>query len=90
MLISYTTNAFPPNYVRTVFEDYTAEVMLNGKPIKLVLKDTSGQSQLDRLRPLSYTKANVFMLLYSVVSPISLQNPPARPQSAVHCGGDQD
>lgn len=74
MLISYTTNAFPPNYIRTVFEDYTTDVMLNGRPIKLILKDTSGQSELDRLRPLSYAKADVFLLVYSVVSPVSLQN----------------
>lgn len=74
MLISYTTGRFPREYVPTVFDNYTAEIDINGKPYILGLWDTAGQEDYDRLRPLSYPDTDVFIVCYSVVNKVSYQN----------------
>ncbi|KAL7678371.1 hypothetical protein ACOME3_004599 [Neoechinorhynchus agilis] len=74
LLISYTTNKFPSEYVPTVFDNYAVTVMIGGEPYTLGLFDTAGQEDYDRLRPLSYPQTDIFLVCFSVVSPPSFEN----------------
>ena len=61
-------------YVPTVFENYVADVEVDGRHVELALWDTAGQEDYDRLRPLSYPDSHVILICFAIDSPDSLDN----------------
>lgn len=74
LLIVYSQNRFPEEYVPTVFENYVPIVEFGGQLVEFALWDTAGQEEYDRLRPLSYPETDVVLLCFAVDYPASLAN----------------
>ncbi|GKT35174.1 putative multi-domain containing protein [Aduncisulcus paluster] len=74
LLLVYCLNTFPTEYVPTVFDNYQCDVDFGSETYSFQLWDTAGQETYDRLRPLSYPGAHVFLLCFSVVRPESYDN----------------
>ncbi|KAJ8046494.1 Rho-related GTP-binding protein RhoA-C [Holothuria leucospilota] len=78
LLIVFSKDQFPEVYVPTVFENYVADIEVDGKQVELALWDTAGQEDYDRLRPLSYPDTDVILMCYSIDNPDSLENIPEK------------
>ncbi|NXR46070.1 RHOD protein, partial [Hippolais icterina] len=74
LLVAFAKGNFPEAYIPTVFERYTAFLQVAGKPVKIHLWDTAGQEDYDRLRPLSYSDANVVLICFDVTDSNSFDN----------------
>lgn len=65
-------------YVPTVFENYVADVEVDGKQVELALWDTAGQEDYDCLRPLSFLDTDVILMCFSIDNPDSLESIPKK------------
>jgi len=74
LVVSYSTNGYPTEYVPTAFDNYSVRVQIDGQPTRLDICDTAGQDEFDSMRPLCYTDVDVFLVCFSVVRPVSLCN----------------
>lgn len=78
LLSVFAMGEMPLTYQATVFENYVAELRLDGKPVQLALWDTAGQEEYERLRPLSYSKSHVIVIAFALDAPDSLDNVSAK------------
>lgn len=80
MLISYTKNKFPAEYVPTVFDNYIVDIAIDDSDVpdinevKMDLWDTAGQEDYDKLRPLSYDETDIFVMCFSTTERSSFDN----------------
>ena len=67
LLIEYTTNAIPWEYIPTVFDPYSAHLMMHGRPMELSLFDVYADDDVAKDRAELYSKADVVMILFDVM-----------------------
>ena len=61
--------------VPTIFDSFSKHVDgPKGSTVDLLLWDTAGQEDYDRLRPLCYPETDVFIICFSLIQPSSGQN----------------
>ena len=78
LLITYASNSFPGEYIPSVFDTYTSDLMVDGKTYTVTLWDTAGQDDYDNIRWLSYPETDLFFICYSCVNPASFHNVKAK------------
>jgi Ras family protein A len=69
-----STDRFPESYIPTVFDNYVADIEIDGREVEVALWDTAGQDDYDRLRPLSYPDSDVILMCFSIDDKDSLLN----------------
>ncbi len=74
LLVSYTTNTFPGIYVPTVFDNFSANLIVDGRHVNLGLWDLAGQEEYVKMREVSYPQSDVVLLCFAVDSPDSMEN----------------
>ncbi|KAL7713014.1 Uncharacterized protein QTN25_009310 [Entamoeba marina] len=74
LLIRYTSGYFPDEYIPTVFDNYSANLVVGDILVNLGLWDTGGGEDYHRLRPLSYPQTDIFFLCFSVCCRSSFEN----------------
>lgn len=74
VLYVFTLGKFPQEYHPTVFENYVTDCRVDGIKVTLTLWDTAGQEEYERLRPFSYSKADVILIGFAVNDRESLVN----------------
>jgi Rho family protein len=47
LLSVFAVGSFPVSYSPTIFDNYVAEIRLDGKPVQLALWDTAGQEEYE-------------------------------------------
>eukprot|EP01083_Nonionella_stella_P100754 284575_1 len=71
LLIFYSTNTWNPKHIPHLFDDHTANVMVDGKPIHLNLRDTNGDPNDIESRAMRYAmvQPNVALLMFDIMRP---------------------
>ncbi|KAJ8921720.1 hypothetical protein NQ315_010630 [Exocentrus adspersus] len=74
MLIVYKDKKFDNRYVPTVFDVYSMTIPINSIEYKIILSDTAGQEEFDKLRRMAYKEVDSFILTYAVNERDSFEN----------------
>ncbi|EDQ98345.1 uncharacterized protein LACBIDRAFT_169236, partial [Laccaria bicolor S238N-H82] len=74
LLVTFSKGTFPEILISMPFEDYVADVEVDGKHVELAVRCTAGQEDYDRLRPLAYPDAHVILICFDIANPVSLDN----------------
>jgi len=87
LVMRYANNAYPEEYIPTVFDNYTVNVKIDETVVNLGLWEVMNREESDRLRPLSYPQTNIFLICFSVANRCSLENVSAKwfPEIDHHC-----
>jgi cell division control protein 42 len=76
LLLSYVGSKVlgEDDYVPLVFHSCEKSVSIGNKTYRLLLKDTSGQENYDRLHAVNYVQTDVFLVCFSVIQPSTFDN----------------
>ena len=73
-LLTLAGQPLPEDYEPTIYENFKHIYKYKGEDIEFHLWDTSGQEEYDRLRPMSYAKCDVAVMVYLLNNKKSLDD----------------
>ena len=87
LLCAYVAHTTQRDYIPTVFDSYSCNLIVDGTSVELGLWDTAGEEDFDRLRPLSYAGTGVFLLCFRADKPETLEHIRTKwyPETSHHC-----
>nr|XP_027224977.1 rho-related GTP-binding protein RhoV-like [Penaeus vannamei] len=68
LVVSYTTNGYPTEYVPTAFDNYNVVVNVDNQPIRLQLCDTAGQVRSEIVHCSAFVQSLFSLCFVSVLS----------------------
>lgn len=71
LLTVFSNGIFPKLYVPNVFDNYIADIEVDGKHVELALWDTPGGEDYDYLHPLSYLDSHIILICFCIDAPDS-------------------
>jgi len=80
LVVTFTTRSFPkPNQPAKngkagPFADYYSTMTLDDKDFELSVWDTNASAEYEHIRPLNFAKTDIFLLCFSVVEGVTLEN----------------
>lgn len=73
MLIVYKDRKFDERYIPTIFDVYSMTIPINGKEYTVILQDTAGQEEFDKLRQLAYKEVSIIRYAHPAKNAFSRQ-----------------
>ncbi|CAG9764359.1 unnamed protein product [Ceutorhynchus assimilis] len=74
LLLVYKDKKFDDRYIPTIFDEYSMTIPINYEPYTIILSDTAGQEEFDKLRRMAYRFADAFLVCYSIAERNSFEN----------------
>jgi len=75
LLRRYTRKSFEEDYMPTVFDSGSADIVADqNNDIQVNIWDTSGSGEYDHVRPLSFGEATVFIVCFDITKSTTLEN----------------
>lgn len=68
LLVRYTIDVFPGEYIPTTFDNFSANITIEGKLVNLSLWDLAGQEDYERWRVLAYSRTVRFHVFFRIRS----------------------
>ena len=89
LLIRYTTNEFPVEYIPTVFDNSSQSTTYQGRKFEIGLWDTAKSEDFPRLQYLSYPQTDVFLVCFANNNQYSFESVKESwiPEIQHHCPG---
>ena len=72
MQLTYVNGEFPGEYIPTIFDQHRTSITADGVVYDVGLYDTNGGDNVEIIRSLRFSNANVFILCFSCVNPASM------------------